>query len=286
MPSPTKKPKVFLSYARADSEIANNVAKLLEREAVDVWLEQKATPGANISEQLDQAMAASDFLVVLLSRHTSNSRLIKADIALAQARALKQRDITLIPVLLDQTPPPQELEQYLPIKAYNKPEQQIKLLINIIKNASLIDFSHITPKTFELLIEQLLPHFGFHDIKVASPSDGGFDLRAYLTRHNPPGHPPTEEPWFILIKHYRHVRPSLALIRQMAATLEHLPQDSHIALITSVELTSIANEWLERINTESNERLRVIEGTELKRILVAHEDLVRKFFPLTNKRKQ
>jgi hypothetical protein len=60
--------------------------------------------------------------------------------------------------------------------------------------------------------------------------------------------------------------------------MSRLPARSKGLLVTNGQLTSAARDWLASAEAQSRIEIRVIEGTELKRLLLQHKELVNKYF--------
>ena len=69
-PAPRLPAHVFLSYARADKEIARWLRDKLIREGAEVWMDQdEIDPGDAWKEKIDQALATRQFVVAVITRN-------------------------------------------------------------------------------------------------------------------------------------------------------------------------------------------------------------------------
>lgn len=59
--------KVFISYARKDSEYVHDLAKELRRVGVDLWIDQDIEPGANWDDSIENALLACDMMLLIAS---------------------------------------------------------------------------------------------------------------------------------------------------------------------------------------------------------------------------
>lgn len=90
-------PRVFLSYARPDQEIANAIASEMRENGSSVFGDDQAlVSGDRFDNQTEQALDRADFVVLLLSENSSRSRWVEAELI----NALEQKK-HVIPVLLD-----------------------------------------------------------------------------------------------------------------------------------------------------------------------------------------
>lgn len=98
--------RIFLSYARADQELAAKLAKALEDSGLDVWWDRLIHSGAEFSKSIEAALENCDAVVVAWSRAS-----VVSDWVLDEAA--RGRDLRkLVPVSLDGTAPPLGFRQY------------------------------------------------------------------------------------------------------------------------------------------------------------------------------
>ena len=93
---------VFLSYADSDVRCARNLAKILKKRGLRVWMDDVDVPSAgNWGYEVGDALRKSDAMVVLLSPNAVNSRSVMHDIEYA---IMEERfEHRLIPVVLKRT---------------------------------------------------------------------------------------------------------------------------------------------------------------------------------------
>jgi len=104
--SPPKRPRVFLSYARADQPRATKLAKALEAAGLDLWWDTLIEGGAVFSRQIEAALEGSDAVIVLWSKASIGSDWVLDEAA--RGRDLRK----LVPVSLDGTEAPLGFRQY------------------------------------------------------------------------------------------------------------------------------------------------------------------------------
>jgi len=88
-------PDVFLSYSREDQSIARRFADALEREGFSVWWDQALRSGDAYDKVTEQALREAKAVVVLWSRHSVESRWVRAEATTAD------RNGTLVPVMVE-----------------------------------------------------------------------------------------------------------------------------------------------------------------------------------------
>ena len=88
-------PKIFFSYARADSEFVLKLAKDLRSAGINLWIDQlDIPPGDRWDSAVEKALVASPCLLVVLSPASVVSQNVMDEVALALARQKK-----VVPVL-------------------------------------------------------------------------------------------------------------------------------------------------------------------------------------------
>ena len=110
-PQTPMRPTVFLSYSRADQAQAQRVAQVLEEAGLQVWWDTLIEGGAAFAQSIEAALAASDAVIVLWSKHSVSSDWVLDEAA--RGRDLKK----LVPLSIDGTEPPLGFRQYQSISA-------------------------------------------------------------------------------------------------------------------------------------------------------------------------
>jgi hypothetical protein len=104
--------KVFISYVRADEEIAERLYKDLKERGADVWLDKHdLRAGQGWRGTIKQAVRSSSHFIAVISRNSIHKRgYAQAEIheALEKLKEIAPDEIYLIPVRLDETIPPYE----------------------------------------------------------------------------------------------------------------------------------------------------------------------------------
>ena len=67
------KRSVFLSHRHDDDEWAEAFARALERQNVEVWLDEQIAPGGKSADLLRKRLATSDAIVALVSGSSESS---------------------------------------------------------------------------------------------------------------------------------------------------------------------------------------------------------------------
>lgn len=102
-------PQVFLSYAQEDRDVAIGIANTLRNAGLRIWFDTwELASGDSIAERIDHA-AAGDFVVVFLSPHSVASRWVQQELNASLTTELKDRAITVIPLMIEDCELPQTL---------------------------------------------------------------------------------------------------------------------------------------------------------------------------------
>lgn len=277
--STQKKPQqVFLSYSHADSIIARRIADKLRGAGLRIWFaEWDLQQGDSIVSRINEAVFTSDFLLVLLSPNSINSQWVQNELYAALSRELHTRAITVIPALIKDCEIPQLLANRVYLDLRSDFEGGIQRLIQKFSIAPNIDFSRLDPQTFENLTADLLKELGFEVEPQMLSSDSGFDFKATFSTKDPFG-AEREDIWLVEVKHYKNQRVSVDAIRQMASYIEALPGANKGVVVTNGQLTSVAQDFLTELTSKLRTDLRVVDGTELRRLLLEHPEIVKRYF--------
>lgn len=88
-------PDVFLSYSREDQATARRYADALACEGFSVWWDQSLAAGEHYDKVTEQALREAKAVVVLWSRHSVDSRWVRAEATIAD------RNGTLVPAMIE-----------------------------------------------------------------------------------------------------------------------------------------------------------------------------------------
>ncbi|MGE7416181.1 TIR domain-containing protein [Methylobacterium tarhaniae] len=266
-------PTVFLSYALQDEATAQLLALRLQDAGVDVWSDTDINIGSSWTLTIQNKLRASDYIIVLVSSAGVQSRYwMNEAITSKSLQEFSDRSITVVPVLLDDVEMPPYLRDIQYIDFRSKPRDAVDELVSLLRSTSGIDFSRLSPKQFEDLIADLFIDMGLNVEREIYAHDFMFDYKIIYKNRDPFG-AITKETWLVEAKHYSSGRLSVSTIKDFAARAYRAPNISeHIALVTSSQITSAAREVLRNLP------IRVVEGVELKRLLITRKDLVNRYF--------
>jgi hypothetical protein len=275
----SKPQQVFISYAAADKNIARIIAETLQSAGLKVWIDEwELAVGDSIQKRIHEAVTSSDILLVLLSPASVASRWIQTELNAALSLELRDRAITVIPALIEECEIPPLLADRAFIDLRGDMQSSLLRLVNQIGAAPYLNFSMLTSKSFENLIADLLVTLGFSVQRISLTRDKGCDLIANYRSRDPFGAEHVDT-WLVEIKLYRDQRVSVTSLREMLGVVM-LSGGKNGLIITNGRLTSVARSFLSDSTDKTGFKLRVVDGTELTNLLIQHQELIRKYFPM------
>jgi hypothetical protein len=102
MPEPARNlPKVFMSYSQDDSIFAENLAGRLRGDGVSVWFDRwQIHVGDSIVRKIQDGLSSSDFLVIILSPSSTESKWVGQELNAATIRNIESEGVFVLPVLI------------------------------------------------------------------------------------------------------------------------------------------------------------------------------------------
>jgi hypothetical protein len=130
------RPLAFLSHSSADKQLARGIADALRSGGVEVWIDDEQIGfGDSIPRRIEDGLARSDVLLVLVSESFKQSSWCRAEYEPALVREIEQGTTTVIPLRLDGA----ELPLLLAAKRYvdlRTGDADLQLLIRSLHSAS------------------------------------------------------------------------------------------------------------------------------------------------------
>jgi hypothetical protein len=276
-----RSPKIFLSYAQADRLKVDQIAAALHAGGASVWLDGwELALGDSIVERVERAVKASDVFLVFLSPASIGAQWIRAELGHALTRQMSDRAITIVPVLIEDCEIPPPLAGLFYIDLRDDWSAGVDRILHQISRAPDIDPLRIDAKALEQLARDLLVALDF-SVSVSEARGGrdtGIDFIATQTGGDP-SNPNQTVVWMVEVKAYRQGRVSVDTVKQLLGTLALTPAGTKGMLVTNGHVTSVAQEFLSDALAETKREIRVIDGSELKTLLLKHPDLVSRYFP-------
>jgi hypothetical protein len=99
-------PMVFISHSSKDKAVARRLAADLQAQYFDVWLdERRILIGDSIHQKIEEGLEQCDYLVLLLSEDSLQSRWVTEEINAIRTREKNTESIVLLPAVLDDITP-------------------------------------------------------------------------------------------------------------------------------------------------------------------------------------
>jgi len=95
-------PQVFISYSHKDRQFAENLANSLSSEGVSVWYDNwQIHVGDSIVRKIQQGLSSSDFLIILLSNNSTESKWVEQELNASTIRNIESEGIFILPALVE-----------------------------------------------------------------------------------------------------------------------------------------------------------------------------------------
>ncbi len=96
------RPTVFLSHSSKDKAFVSRLATDLKSRGVPVWFDQwELKIGDSLTEMIEKGIDASGWLAVVLSKGSASSNWVQKELRAAQARELRDRNVFVLPIVID-----------------------------------------------------------------------------------------------------------------------------------------------------------------------------------------
>ena len=278
MPSETDQSRpaarVFVSHSFQDNDVAERISTALKAADFNVWFDAwELQAGDSIATRVREGLRASDFLVVLLSPDSVNSRWVRDEMSLALSSELRQRAITLFPVMLRDCDVPKTLRDLTAIDLRDNRPGGVERLVEALQLAWDVDFRRLSPRRFEDLVAAVFEAEGYSVQQSMGTVDGGHDLLITRKENDSP------LTYAVQVKHYKERRASIDTIRSAVGATLLAGRRTRAIIVSSTQLTSAAQELVADINRNSGVELEVIDGPSLERRVLRHPTVVKHFFP-------
>jgi hypothetical protein len=237
-----------------------------------VWSDYDLKSSEKWINFVDEKLHINDYFIALLSKSSLRSKHFKDDVLRPGfVRELADRSIPVVPVVIEDVDLPDSMRNLVFIDLKQNKDLALKQIRTMLSPDINIDFNIIGVAQFEILVSELFFSLGHTPIRCET-SEQEYDFRISYSHLDPFGATAIEE-WFVEVKHPQLNRLGADFIRQYALRARELKKvDTRIALVTSAQITSAARE------IANSEQIRVVDGIELKQIVLTQPDIARRFF--------
>jgi hypothetical protein len=142
--------RVFISYAREDKTMAQQIFHDLKKNGVDPWLDDEALlPGQNWKFEIDRAIKSCDYFLALLSSHSVKKRgYFQKELkkALDKLGEFPRSDIFIIPARLDDCEPiDEEMKDLHWVDLFPSYKEGIVKILQVLKPTKKAETGLIDP---------------------------------------------------------------------------------------------------------------------------------------------
>lgn len=125
--------KIYISYQHDDQPFVIALANRLEAAGhILTYDVNELSPGTDWRTALDVGLKTSEVFIVVLSKNTERSQYVLTEIGAARAYSLESNRMLLVPVIIDDMPPPLSIQD---IHAIIRPDQNIDEIVQEIERA-------------------------------------------------------------------------------------------------------------------------------------------------------
>jgi hypothetical protein len=149
-----KKSKVFISYSHADRQFVDWLSDELARSDVDVWIDkQNIKVGDSIIGKIAEGISAADFLIVVLSQASVQSRWVREELDAATMRTIEDRHAFVLPVLIEECEIPSLLQHRKYADFTDDPQRAFQELLDVIAGDDAPAVEPVTREEPGLLVD-------------------------------------------------------------------------------------------------------------------------------------
>ena len=94
----------FISYSHEDRSFVEKLSADLERKGVKYWKDEKEIKvGDSIQSKIREGIDSSQYLCVVISKHSINSEWVKREVEIATVDEIEKKEKKILPILLDES---------------------------------------------------------------------------------------------------------------------------------------------------------------------------------------
>ena len=96
-------PRIFLSHSSKDNSFVKNLAVKLRSDGFSVWYDDwEIHVGDSIVQKINKGISTSDFLIIVLSKNSVNSKWVREELNAATTKNISSKGAFILPVLLEE----------------------------------------------------------------------------------------------------------------------------------------------------------------------------------------
>ena len=273
------RPKIFISYAQRDTEAANIILDRLQQAGFEPWNTPIESDSLNsIKSVIRNQIYSSDYFILLISQAAIDSAWVQYEMEQTISNEWSQREIMVLPIKIERCKLPEYLKKFQWLDLSKDFDFGLEKMIVQLEMALKIDLRKLNENNFKNLMLDLLKAYGFKERKMHLFRDEcEYDLIAYFPRKDPFGRIENET-WIIEIKAEKYTT-ELWSLNNFIASIIMFKEPVRGLFITSGQLTSDAKAWLDQEMSMRKVAISVLEGTDIKRLLLKNKKVSAKYFP-------
>ena len=125
--------KIYISYQTNDQPFVIELSSQLKEAGHTLFYDIAAlTPGTEWRTVLDTGLKSSEVFIVIISKNTEKSQYVLTEVGAARAYALESGRMLILPIIIDNTPPPLSIGD---IHAIVQPDRDLSQIIFKIESA-------------------------------------------------------------------------------------------------------------------------------------------------------
>ena len=277
--------RVFLSFPASELHTARRLADSISIAGIQPVLDTyEIEKSEEILSHLLFSAASSDFVLLLMPTESRMAlRWRQKGFSEGIRSKLKSRKISVIPVFVGRrlfSLASSDAVSFTLERRYageSVSQSSIDRIASYLSNLPRVKFDRLSPSEFEHLVIALLEKLKFFDIEPSQGPHYGFDIQAKTHTRNPFGGVGSTL-WLIETKFHKNARADIQSLQQLSHGLEQRPVGVNGVLITNGQLTSTAREWVESNEKSKRTSITIVDGTQLRELVLKHPDVVERFF--------
>lgn len=154
--------KIFISYSHYDKRKVETIYKYLSSAGHDVWLDdRKLKTGDNIFQKINERLKSTDIFLIVISQSSINSKAVMQEVnTMIFTQISKEKSSKIIPVLIDNSPLPTYLSNYLYLDLSKNFEKGMERLLIELGDYNKLkikkrDFKDVKKRNYENQINSL-----------------------------------------------------------------------------------------------------------------------------------
>ena len=151
----TSKPKVFVSYTKSDEGVVHQIVSDIEEHGFETWFAPDEMTGGDRLSMVSSKIDQSDYVLVMLSQSSVNSRWVQHEMNTAIALHLDGKHLKVVPVLLESISRPAAIADLMSVDfSQGEYKKSFQRLLAVLKGKPLGDEDPF--RQFQLYVEGLV----------------------------------------------------------------------------------------------------------------------------------